>query len=74
MSFLTAYADNLIKYMDSMLGTTKLSSTTQDMKAWMNQVVELTWIRNPQNLYNLIALACALCFVFCGINYMQTHM
>jgi len=36
---------------------------------WAKKVVTLTWVDQPQNVYNLIAFACALIIIFVGIKY-----
>ena len=74
MSFVVSYADALAKYVEELLGTSDPSGARQDVKAWVNRVVEVTWINQPQNVYNLIALACALIFVSMGVNYAQKHL
>ncbi len=74
MSFITSYADKLAQKIEQMLGATEHASTQPDVKDWFKRVVELTWTNQPQNVYNLIALACALFFIFFGLNYLQRHM
>ena len=74
MSFLTAYVDSLAKYVEEMLGATEHQSTQEDVKAWIRRVVEVTWLNQPQNVYNLVALACALVFIFYGIRFAQKHL
>ena len=36
---------------------------------WAKKVLTVTWIEQPQNVYNLIAFACALVIIYVSIKY-----
>jgi hypothetical protein len=46
----------------------------RDIQAWTNRIYVNTWKNNPQNVYNLAAIAVALVIVFVALRLGVTYL
>ena len=69
MSSWTGYFDKVAKYFQSVVEPAPKPSAGVDVLKWAKKVFTVTWVDQPQNVYNLIAFACALIVIYVGIKY-----
>ena len=61
--------DNSIVYIEELLGAQQTPTESACAHtAWLKRIIEVTWIQNPQNAYNFIAIIVAFAVIATGIH------
>jgi hypothetical protein len=61
--------DNSVAYVEDLLGAQPRPLESEcAFTAWFKKVVDATWIQNPQNVYNLVAIVLAFIVISLGIH------
>jgi hypothetical protein len=68
-----AAIDSSVQYIEDLLGSQSVvakagASTKCESWEFMKHIIDVTWIQQPQNIYNLIAIAVSLVIIFVGVN------
>ena len=65
----SAGLDRVAQFFHTIVEPAPKKSSYGDVLGWAKKVFTLTWVNQPQNVYNLIAFACALIIIYASIKY-----
>ena len=70
----TAGLDKVAHWFQNLVQPAPKKTSYGDVIQWAKKVFTITWIEQPQNVYNLIAFASALIIIYLGIKYSKEHI
>lgn len=70
---MSGYLDRVARIIQNFAEPTP-KTTSGDALQWVKKVFNVTWVEQPQNVYNLIAFAAALIIIFVSIKYGKDHI
>ena len=70
---MSGYLDRVARFFQN-LAEPAPKSVSSDAMQWVKKVFTVTWVEQPQNVYNLIAFAASLIIIFVSIKYGKEHI